>query len=122
MSVQNPANTVTRWSVVGMEAMCSKMFDPPTESPATADQLALVPHNNGLIRPNPVPEVLLAAGIQSTVQILHTVDLTLMSTLNIQTWDGLKSLAFFVIANPDIPAAASGTFPGPTLRMPRGVI
>ena len=120
MSVQNPAHSITRWSLVGMEAMWAKMFDPPTTSPATTDQITTV--QQGLIRPNPVPEIMLAAGYQNKVTRAHTAQFDLMSTINIPTWDGQKQLAFFVIGDPDNPAAASGTFPGPTLRMPRGVI
>jgi hypothetical protein len=120
MSVQSPAHTVTRWSLVGMEAMWSKMFDPPTTSPATTDQIPLVPQ--GLIRPNPVPGVMLAAGYQNTVTRAFTAQFDLMSTISVPTWDNAKSLTFFVIGDPDNPAASSGTFPGPTLRLPRGVI
>ena len=43
MSVSNPANRITRWSVEGMEGMYAKMFDPPTTSPATTDFLPMVP-------------------------------------------------------------------------------
>lgn len=120
MSVQNPAYTVTRWSVVGMEAMFSKMFDPPNASPPPTDQLLLVPQ--GLIRPNPVPEVMAAAGLQSTPKIPHTVQRDLLNGQSIPTWDGLKKLTFFTIADADNPSAKGGTYPGPTLRMPRSVI
>ncbi|NVN91566.1 MAG: carboxypeptidase regulatory-like domain-containing protein [Desulfuromonadales bacterium] len=120
MSVQNPAFTVTRWSVVGMEAMFSKMFDPPTESPPPTDQLLLVPQ--GLIRPNPVPEVMAAAGLQQKPKIPHTVQRDLLNSQSIPTWDGAKRLVFYTIADADNPSAKGGTYPGPTLRMPRGVI
>ena len=40
-----------------------------------------------------------------------------MRTRNIQMWDG-KEIRFFLIGNPDVPAAVNGTFPGPTIRMP----
>ncbi len=120
MSVSNPANRITRWSVEGMEGMYAKMFDPPTTSPATTDLLAMVPQ--GFIRPNPVPEVMLAAGFQDKVSIPHTVQRDLMHGLSVPTWDGLKSLKFFVIGDPDNPSAKSGTYPGPTLRVPRGAI
>jgi hypothetical protein len=129
MSVQNPAFKVTRWSVVGMEGMWAKMFDPPTESPIPTDQLLMVPQNvpdgkggTSQIRPNPVPEVMAAAGLQNTPAFPHTVQRDLLHNLVQPTWDGLKSLQFFVIGDRDNPAAAAGTYPGPTLRMPRGVI
>lgn len=120
MSFSNPANRITRWSVVGVEGMWAKMFDPPTTSPATADQLALA--QQGLIRPNPVPEVMAAAGLQNAPSVAHTVQRDLLMVLNLPTWDGRKTIEFMVIGDPDNPAAASGTYPGPTLRMPRGVI
>jgi hypothetical protein len=103
-----------------MEAMWAKMFDPPTESPPPTDQLLLVPQ--GLIRPNPVPEVMWAAGLQGKPTIPHTVQRDLLHNLVEPTWDGLKSLVFYTIGDRDNPAASAGTYPGPTLRMPRGVI
>ena len=39
MSVTNPQIRYHRQSVVGMEGMWAKMWDPPTESPATPDDL-----------------------------------------------------------------------------------
>ncbi len=123
MSFDNPANQITRWSVVGMEGMWAKMFDPPTTSPSTTDQINPVqPAPGSKIRPNPVPEILLAAGFQDRVERLHTIQLDLMHGLKIPTWDGLKELEFFVIGASENPSAQSGTYPGPTLRMPRGVI
>jgi len=120
MSVQNPAYTVTRWSVVGMEAMFSKMFDPPTESPPPTDQILAVPQ--GLIRPNPVPEVMYAAGLQDKPKTPHTTTRDLLLGHTIPTWDGLKNLVFYTINDPDNASAKGGTYPGPTLRLPRGVI
>jgi hypothetical protein len=120
MSVQNPAYTVTRWSVVGMEAMFAKMFDPPTESPPPTDQILLAPQ--GLIRPNPVPEVMFAAGLQNKPKTPHTTTRDLLLGHTIPTWDGQKNLVFYTINDPDNPSAKGGTYPGPTLRLPRGVI
>ena len=121
MSLQNPAHKVTRWSVEGMEGMWSKMFDPPTNSPPPTDQLLLVPQ--GLIRPNPVPEVMAAAGLQDRPRVPGLVQRDLMHNLVMDTWDNRKDrLHFFVIADRDNPSASSGTYPGATLRMPRGVI
>jgi len=120
MSVLSPAFRVTRWSVVGMEAMWSKMFDPPTESPAPTDQLLLAPQ--GFVRPNPVPEAMWAAGLQNKPSIPHTVQRDLLHSLVQPTWDGVKKLVFYVIGDRDNPSANAGTYPGPTLRMPRGVI
>jgi len=120
MSFSNPANRITRWSVVGMEGMWTKMWDPPTTSPQATDQL--LPVQQGLIRPNPVPEVMFAAGLQSKPSKPHTVQRDLLHGLSIPTWDCLKKLNFFVIGDPDNPTASGGTYPGPTLRMPRSVI
>lgn len=120
MSFSNPANTITRWSVVGMEGMWAKMFDPPTTSPATTDQLALV--QQGLIRPNPVPEVLFAAGLRDEPEEPHLAEFDLLHGLKVETWDGAKELEFMLIGDPSSDAAKGGTYPGATLRMPRGVI
>jgi len=122
MSFASPANRIARWSVVGMEGMWAKMFDPPTTSPATADLVPLVAQNQGRIRPNPVPEIMFAAGFQDKVSIPNTVQRDLMHNLSVPTWDGQHIMAFYVIGDPDNPTAASGSYPGPTLRMPRGVI
>jgi hypothetical protein len=104
---------ITRWSVVGMEAMYAKMFDPPTSSPATTDALAPT---------NPVPEVMAAAGLATAPPAPHVVVRSLLHALTIPTWDGAKLLKFFTIGDSTIPSAAGGTYPGPTLRMPRGVV
>src|SRR5689334_21061715 len=100
--------TITRWSVAGMEGMFAKMFDPPTASPVTQELLAMA--QQGQIRPNPVPDVMAAAGLQGTPIRPHTVSRDLLHTLSLPTWDGLKTLTFFVIGDPDNPAAASGTY------------
>lgn len=129
MSFSNPANRIIRWSVEGMEGMWAKMFDPPTTSPASTDQVSLVPHpvpdgNGGtsLIRPNPVPEIMFAAGFQDKVSIPHTCRFELMHGLTVDTWDGRREMEFMLIGDPDNVAAHSGTYPGPTLRMPRGTL
>jgi hypothetical protein len=113
MSVSNPAYRVRRWSVVGMEGMFAKMFDPPTESPETPDKLNPT---------NPVPEVMAAAGYQNPPSVPHTVQRDLLHGMKMPTWDGLKQLQFFLFADNDNPTASGGTYPAPTIRMPRGVI
>lgn len=120
MSFDQPANIITRWSVVGMEGMWAKMFDPPTTSPNTTDLIAPAPQ--GKIRPNPVPQVMFALGIQDKIEVPYTVQLDLMHGLKIPTWDGLKELEFFVIGASENNSAKSGTYPGPTLRIPRGAM
>ena len=114
MSVSSPANLLKRWSVVDMEGMWVKMFDPPTDSPVTPDEVA--PNN-------PVPEVLTAAGISRAPRTPHTMDINLMHGVSIETWDNRKKpLQFFLFDNPDINNTNGDDFPSPTLRMPRGVV
>jgi hypothetical protein len=116
MSVAIPAHTITRWSVVGMEGMFAKMFDPPTASPATPDLV---------IATNPVPEVMVAAGYQTPPLDplkAKTVQRDLLHGLQIPTWDGAKNIIFFTFADADNPAAINGTYPAATIRVPRGAI
>lgn len=114
MSVSNPAHTIKRWSVVGMEGMFVKMFDPPkAEDPATPDWVDPT---------NPVPEVMAAAGLQDPPSVPHTVQRDLMHGLRIPTWDGAKLLEFFTFRDGDNDATGDGNWPGATIRVPRGVI
>lgn len=114
MSFTNPAHSITRWSVVGMEGMFVKMFDPPTENPDTPDLL---------LPTNPVPEVLTAAGIQNPPATPHTVDLELMHGIKLDTWDlRPNQMMFFLFKNPDLNGVTNDEFPSSTLRMPRGVV
>jgi multicopper oxidase/carboxypeptidase family protein len=113
MSVTQPISKIPRWSVVGMEGMFTKMWDPPTESPVTPDEL---------LPTNPVPEVMAAAGMASAPVAPHTMQFDLLHSLAIPTWDGLKTLNFYTIISPDIPATLNGVYPGVTLRMPCGVV
>ncbi|HBG04217.1 MAG: hypothetical protein A2075_03245 [Geobacteraceae bacterium GWC2_58_44] len=114
MSFSNPANTITRWSVVGMEGMWVKMFDPPKESPVTPD----------LVLPtNPVPEVLAAAGFQRAPDTPHTVVLELMHGVRLDTWDRRSNgMEFFLFMNPDSNGVTGNEFPSATLRLPQGVV
>jgi len=113
MSFSNPKFTIPRQSVVGMEGMFAKMWDPPTDSPATPDRV---------LPTNPVPEVMLAAGFQNIVSVPHTVQRDLLHGLDIPSWDDLKKLKFMVFRDADNPATSSGNYPGATIRVPRGVI
>jgi multicopper oxidase len=116
MSATNPAHQIPRWSVVGMEGMFVKMWDPPTESPATPDLIAPT---------NPVPEVMAAAGMAAAPPAPHTMQLDLLHGLTLNTWDNAvtgKKLNFFTIINPDIAATANGVYPGTTIRIPNGSI
>lgn len=112
MSFSNPHYRIKRWSVVGMEGMWAKMFDPPTASPATPDEVAPT---------NPVPEVMAAAGYLN-VATPHTVERDLMHGVNMPTWDNRPGgMNFMLIREAGNPAAV-GNFPGPTIRVPRGVV
>jgi FtsP/CotA-like multicopper oxidase with cupredoxin domain len=89
-----------------------KMFDPPTASPATPEEVNPT---------NPVP-AFIAANVPGTTNTLaNTVQLSLMHGLRLNMWDG-KQVEFFLFSNDDIPATNGGVFPGPTLRVPRGAI
>lgn len=114
MSFQSPARRILRWSVVGMEGMWVKMFDPPVDSPDTPDEVA--PNN-------PVPEVMAAALIQKTVSTPHTVQRDLMHGLKLPTWDDPdKEIDFMTFRDKDNDATGGGNWPGATIRVPRGVI
>ena len=113
MSFASPAHIIKRQSLVGEENEWTKMFDPPTASPFTPELLAPT---------NPVPEVMLAAGFQNIVTTPRTVQRTLLNNLALTTWDNRTGgLKFFTFADPDNPSAR-GNYPGPTLRVPRGVV
>ncbi len=112
MSVAIPAHHIFRKSVVGDENEWVKMFDPPTESPATPENLSPT---------NPVPAFVAATVPGATNAVPNTVEVGLMHGRRITMWDG-KQVMFFLIDNGDVPATAAGTFPGPTLRVPRGVV
>ena len=113
MSFASPTYIIPRESVVGEEHEWAKMFDPPTASPVTPELL---------LPTNPVPEVMLAAGFQSKVTTPRTVQRDLLHGLVLTTWDNRPNgLRFFTFADQDNPSA-TGTYPGPTLRVPRGAI
>ncbi|MBI5056518.1 MAG: multicopper oxidase domain-containing protein [Nitrospirae bacterium] len=128
MSFNNPAFHIQRQSVQGMEGEWVKMFDPPTASPDTPELLSPT---------NPVPEFIRAAHPEFTPTTVgyvpsppHTVGRSLMHGGTITSWDGLKALRFFTFMDPDIfqtfdPVATNGVggvWPGPTIRVPRGVV
>jgi multicopper oxidase len=115
MSVTTPANIITRWSVVGMEGMWVKMWDPPNVSPVTPDKLTPT---------NPVPEVMGAAGFLNgpSPSRPHTVQRDLLHGMKMLTWDGLKDLVFFTFRDGDVPATGNGNYPAATIRVPRGVV
>lgn len=122
MSFATPAFRIQRRSVeqpAGEVGLWVKMFDPPQESPPTPELLDLENLPAG-VKANPVPEVMQAAGL-SIVSKPHTVQRDLLHGLKIPGWDG-KLLNFFVFRDQDTFAALGGTYPAPTIRVPRGAI
>jgi len=113
MSVSNPAFPIPRWSVVDFEGMFVKMWDPPTESPVTPDFITPT---------SPVPEVMAAAGLANPPSVPHTLELDLLNGAAVDTWDGLKRLNWYMVGDTNLATQSGGTYPGPTIRMPRGVI
>jgi FtsP/CotA-like multicopper oxidase with cupredoxin domain len=114
MSVANPAYQILRKSVVGEENEWVKMWDPPEASPVTPE----------LLNPtNPVPSFIasLPGFVPQPGAILNTVRRTLLHGVKIPMWDG-KQVNFFLFADEDIASTLNGTFPAPTIRVPRGVI
>jgi hypothetical protein len=75
--------------------------------------------------PNPVPEVMAAAGFLKTPSLPHTVDRQLMHGMTVDTKDGQK-MNWFVfrdgdgIDGPEFLSPSGGSFPAPTIRAPRG--
>lgn len=111
---------VLRRGIAGMEAMWTKMWDPPRESPQTPDRLnvpglSAAPGANP--RANPVP-AFMGTVFAKAPSIANTVRRTLLNGLMIPTWDGLKSIEFMTFNDPDFFPGA--VWPGPTIRVPRG--
>jgi hypothetical protein len=52
----------------------------------------------------------------------NTVHRRLFSTVNVVSWDALHTFGMFAFAEQTNPLASGGAWPGPTLRVPRGVI
>jgi hypothetical protein len=112
---------IPRRSIVDMEGMWTKMWDPPKASPATPELLAPT---------NPVPAFMATAvttGPQEfrrpalgAVSVPNTIQRTLLNGLIVPTWDGLKSIEFMTFNDANFSPA--GTYPGPTIRVPRGAV
>lgn len=116
MSATNPAYTIPRQSIAGHEGDWVKMFDPPTADAVPTPELCAPT--------NPVPSYMSNNGFSNPRNIPNTVEIRLKHDLIIPTWEPAnpKNLNYFVISDPDVPAASAGTWPGPTIRIPRGVI
>ncbi|MFB3163373.1 multicopper oxidase domain-containing protein [Neobacillus sp. 179-J 1A1 HS] len=112
MSFSKPSYKITRRSVEGYEGTWVKSFNPPKESPPTPELLAPT---------NPVPAFIASTVAGATNLIPNTIRPHLMHGTELKMWDG-RELNFFLIGDNDIPDAIDGTFPGPTIRVPRGVV
>ena len=108
---KNPNGRILRRSIEGMEGMWTKMWDPPTEA------VSLPPD---LVSPtNPVPAFMQSLAL-GTVSTANTIQRSLLHGLQIDTWDGLKRLNFMTFRDDDF--FNNAAWPGPTIRVPRGVI
>jgi hypothetical protein len=112
MSFSKPGHLIKRRSVAGHEADWVKSFSPPKASPPTPDVLKPT---------NPVPDFVAANVPGATLTKPNTQLVHLMHGTDLTMWDGRK-MEYFLIGNTDVPMAADGTFPGPTIRIPRGVV
>jgi hypothetical protein len=92
------------------------MFDPPTQSPNTPE----------LITPtNPVPAFMASVVAGFSPPAPNTIHRRLFSTINVPKWDVPAvnpTMLFFAFAEQTNPLASGGVWPGPTIRVPRGVI
>lgn len=116
MSFSNPAYTIPRRNIHHHQAMWTKMWDPPTESPSTPDELAPT---------NPVPAFMEATLGRDTFRVNtpNTIELNLQSGMTLPTWDGLKELSFMTFRDDGLQSPwNNGHWPGPTVRVPRGAI
>lgn len=112
MTFSDPALHIPRRNVTPHENTWVKIFDPPTASPPTPE----------LLEPtNPVPAFVAQTIDGAKMDMRNTVRRTLLHGLDLTTWNG-KELRFFSFTDPDIPLASNGTYPGPTIRVPRGVV
>lgn len=112
MSVTNPSHLIPREDVGQHLGHWVKAFNPPPASPETPDRVNPT---------NPVPEFMESLGL-TQVSIPHTVQPDLMHGDDITMWDGRKLKFFLIRDNDAISPFNNGSFPGPIIRVPRGVI
>jgi len=112
MSATKPEHVIPRRSIAGMEGMWVKMWDPPTARPATPEYI---------VPTNPVPAFISAHVPTASVSIPNTVRRTLLHMTVLTMWDG-KRVLFYTFGDRDIISVSQGTYPAPTIRVPRGVI
>lgn len=102
---------ILRRSIEGMEGMWTKMWDPPVEAVSVPPDFVLPT--------NPVPAFMASLGL-GTVATANTVQRRLLSGLVLDTWDGRTTLDFMTFRDGDF--FNNSAWPGPTIRVPRGVI
>jgi hypothetical protein len=89
------------------------MFDPPRASPVTPENMAPT---------NPVPAFMASVVPGFSPPAVNTVHRRLFSTVNVVSWDQLHTFGMFAFSENTNPLASGGAWPGPTVRVPRGVI
>jgi hypothetical protein len=114
MSFSNPTHRIPRKRIAGMQGAWTKMWDPPRESPSTPELVAPT---------NPVPQFMQAQLGADVFRVTTpgVVQRQLLHGLTLRTWDNLKDLEFMTFRDDD-DREGDGHFPGPTIRVPRGVI
>lgn len=112
MTFSKPAFKVSRDDPSAHLGHFVKSFNPPKASPKTPE----------LMNPtNPVPEFMESLGLYQ-VSTPHTIQPDLMHGQDLLMWDG-KKLRFFLFGDKDLKSPFNkGFFPGPIIRVPRGVI
>lgn len=100
---------IRRLKISGMEALWTKMWDPPKESPPTPEVI---------LPTNPVP-AFMGTVLGTAPSVPNTVQRDLLNGLTITTWDGLKTLDFMAFRDSDF---SPPSWPAATIRVPRGVI
>lgn len=112
MSVENPAFIIPRQEVRDHVAHWVKTLEAPKASPKTPERL---------LPTNPVPEFMQSLGLLD-VNTPNTLEPDLMHGRDLVMWDGQK-VKFFLFRLKGLPSPFNnGSYPGPTIRIPRGVI
>lgn len=112
MSYDKPGHLIRRQGLNGHEAHWVKMLEAPVGNVATPDLL---------LPTNPVPEFMQSMGY-AEVNVPHTFEPDLMHGDKLTMFDG-KELTFYLFREKILKFPFDGgSYPGPTYRVPRGVI
>lgn len=113
MSVSYPAYTIPRQEVGDhVNAWVKTLEEPAVEEVPTPDLLSPT---------NPVPEFMESLDLAS-VETPHTLEPDLMHGDKLEMWDG-ERVEFFLFREKILDSPYNGNvYPGPTIRVPRGVI